>query len=179
MKIKVGSKIENIELSTADGNIFKTSSLKNKRYLLTFYRFASCPLCNLRINEFVKRYDEFGENFTIVGIFHSSTKNLNHFTSHHKAPFILLADENYKYFKKYEVERSFFRFFISQVTLGPKIFFAMFKGFIPYRIKGHIEILPVDILVNEMGVVEKVKYGKDIGDHLSFDEIKNFSQKDS
>ena len=74
MKINIGDKIEDIELPDSYGNIFKLSSTKGKKVLLTFYRHASCAVCNLRINEFVKRYDEFGENFSMVGIFHSSTK---------------------------------------------------------------------------------------------------------
>ena len=51
----------------------------------------------------------------------------------------------------------------------------MFKGYIPFRIKGYLGILPVDVLINEEGIVEKVKYGKNIADHMSFDEIKTFS----
>ena len=71
MKINKGDKIEEIELPDPDGNTFKLSSIKGKKVLLTFYRHASCAVCNLRINEFVKKYEEFGKNFTMVGIFHA------------------------------------------------------------------------------------------------------------
>ena len=56
MKINIGDKIEDIELPDSYGNIFKLSSTKGKKVLLTFYRHASCAVCNLRINEFVKKY---------------------------------------------------------------------------------------------------------------------------
>ena len=36
-------------------------------------------------------------------------------------------------------------------------------------------IVPVDILINKKGVIEKVYYGQNTTDHLSFDEIKYFS----
>ena len=71
MRINKGDKIEDIELPDSYGNIFKLSSTKGKKVLLTFYRHASCAVCNLRINEFVKKYQEFGNNFTMVGIFHA------------------------------------------------------------------------------------------------------------
>jgi hypothetical protein len=42
------------------------------------------------------------------------------------------------------------------------------------ELKG-MTIVPVDVLINETGVIEKVYYGKNTTDHMSFDEIKNFS----
>ncbi|MAH80538.1 MAG: hypothetical protein CMP39_02495 [Rickettsiales bacterium] len=175
MKIKVGDKLDEIKLPTSEGNQFSTTEIKNKKLLLSFYRFASCPVCNLRLNQIVKRYDELGKNFAMVAIFHSSVEHLNAYTSRHKAPFPILADKEYKYFKKYDVKRSFLVFLLNQITRAPKIWAAMFKGYIPFRIKGYLGILPVDVLINEEGIVEKVKYGKNIADHMSFDEIKTFS----
>ena len=73
MEIKIGDILEEITLPTINGSNFSLSSLKGKKVLLTFYRFARCPMCNLRINEILKRYDELGKNFTMVGIFDSKT----------------------------------------------------------------------------------------------------------
>ncbi len=177
MKIQEGDRLEEISLPTIKGTHFSTQELHHKRHLLTFYRFASCPLCNLRIHQFIKRYDELNKDFTMVAIFHSSSENLNRHMTRHQAPFPILADKDLHYFKKYHVQRSFFIFLTSQLTRGLRIWSAMLQGFIPFRIKGSLSILPVDVLVNEKGVVEKVKYGKDIGDHMSFEEIKEFANK--
>ena len=54
MKIKVGDKIDEIELPDTNGNMFKLSSTKGKKVLLTFYRIAGCSFCNLRLMEFKK-----------------------------------------------------------------------------------------------------------------------------
>ena len=44
------------------------------------------------------------------------------------------------------------------------------------RFKGYVDIVPVDILINQDGIVEDVYYGKsDIADHMPFDKIKAFS----
>ena len=69
MKIKIGDKIDDIILPSVDGNEFNTSNLKGKKVLLSFYRFARCPMCNLRINDLKNNQREFGNNFSIVGIF--------------------------------------------------------------------------------------------------------------
>ena len=105
MRIKKGDIIEDIELPVFDGSRFKLSNTKGKKVLLTFYRFASCGVCNLRINEFVKRYEEFGKNFTMVGIFHAPVDFLKKNMDRHNLPFTVLADENFKYFNKYDITR--------------------------------------------------------------------------
>ena len=67
-----------------DGKKFKIEDIKNKKIFITFYRFASCPFCNLRINEIVKRYNEFGSDFEMVAIFDSPIDNLIKQTKKHK-----------------------------------------------------------------------------------------------
>ena len=104
MKIQEGDHLEEISLPTIKGTHFSTQELHHKRYLLTFYRFASCPLCNLRIHQFIKRYDELNKDFTMVAIFHSSSENLNRHMTRHQAPFPILADKDLHYFKKYQVD---------------------------------------------------------------------------
>ena len=98
MKIKLGDKIENILLTSIDEEKFELNKYIGKKILLSFYRFAACPMCNLRINEIIKNYDAFGDNFIHVAIFDSKLDNLKRFTSKHNAPFPILADEKYEYF---------------------------------------------------------------------------------
>jgi len=59
-----------------EGNMFETESLEGKSYMTSFLRFASFPFSNLRINEYVKRFEEFCEDFAIVAVFDSSLDNL-------------------------------------------------------------------------------------------------------
>jgi|TARA_B110000438_G_scaffold291549_1_gene328625 peroxiredoxin len=177
MKIKKGDRIEEISLPKIDGTIFNLSETKGKKVLLTFYRIAGCSFCNLRLNEFKRRFQEFGENFTHVGIFHSPINNLESYMNKHGTlPFIILADEGFKYYKKYEIERSLSKLLAAMIFKAHKIFPALIKGYIPFSIKGYFDIAVTDILINEKGLVEEVYYAKkDIADHFSFDKIKEFS----
>lgn len=177
MRIKKLDQIENIVLPSINGENFDTSKLKGKKYLLTFYRFASCPMCNLRINEMINRFDELDNDFAIVGIFHSEVSNLKRFMMRHDSPFIILADKDFEYFSKYDVERSFFRFISTLLLRAPRFFRAAVKRYISLTIKGHMDIIPIDILVDEKGKVQDVKYGKDIGDHIPIEEIIKFSHR--
>ena len=177
MKIKVGDKLDEIELPDTNGNMFKLSSTKGKKVLLTFYRIAGCSFCNLRLMEFNKKSDEFGEDFVHIGIFHSPTDNLNRtMKKHGKLPFKILADEHFKYFEKYEVERSMGKVFLAMLFKSHKIFPAIFKGFIPMPIKGFFDIAVTDVFINEKGKVADVFYAKkDSADHFPFEKVKAFS----
>ena len=94
----------------------------------------------------------------------------------HNIPFIALADENYKYFNKYSVERSIGKTLFAFVYRLPSFFLAGLKGFIPIQFKGYMDIVITDVLIDESGKVVDVQYGRDIGHHYSFDKIKEFSQ---
>ena len=129
MKIKAGEKLDEIELPEVSGNIFKLSGTKGKRVLLTFYRVAGCSFCNLRLMEFKKNSEQFGDNFVHVGIFHSPIDNLKRtMNKHGEMPFTILADEHFKYFKKYEVERSISKLLMTLLLKSHKIFPAILKG---------------------------------------------------
>ena len=177
MKIKVGDKLDEIELPDTNGDVFKLSSTKGKRVLLTFYRIAGCSFCNLRLMEFKKKSDEFGKDFVHIGIFHSPTDNLKStMKKHGKLPFKILADEHFKYFEKYEVERSIGKVFLAMLFKSHKIFPAIFKGFIPMPIKGFFDIAVTDVFINEKGKVADVFYAKkDSADHFPFEKVKAFS----
>ena len=174
MKLVPGEKLSEIKLPSIEGSEFNITKIKGKKTLLTFYRFATCPFCNLRIHEITKRYNELGKNFEMIAIFNSSPDYLAKQMGKHNAPFTILADQNFEYFAKYEVEKSFPKFMIGSLVGFFRILKASLKGYFPMELKG-MTIVPVDVLINEAGIIEKVYYGKNTTDHISFDEIKKFS----
>jgi peroxiredoxin Q/BCP len=176
MKRKPNDLVTNISLPSIDGTIFNTDELKGKKYMISFFRFASCPFCNLRIHGLVNRFSEFDNGFTIVAIFDSPLENLQRHAKKHKAPFPILADDTNKYYQEYGVEHSFIGMLKGMFGRFPTLLKAMFlKGYLPLDFKGSWLTMPVDILVDEKGVIKTAHYGKDEGDHLPFEQIKAFS----
>ena len=174
MKIKKGDKLD-IELPSSEGNLFNLKETHGKKVLLTFYRIASCSLCNLRISQITKRWSEFGSNFKHVSISHPPQDFLKKNMDRHNIPFIALADKDYKYFNKYNVERSIGKTLLAFVYRLPTFIMATLKGFIPLQSKGYLDIVITDVLIDETGRVVDVQYGRDIGHHYSFEKIKEFS----
>ena len=113
----------------------------------------------------------------VVAIFDSPLNHLIEGTKKHDAPFEILADESFKYFREYEVEQSAWKFFLGSIIRFYKFIPATLKGYIPLSFKGSLTIVPVDILLNENSVIENVYYGRNTTDHMSFEAILEFVNK--
>ena len=177
MKVSSGVKAKSIKLQVIDGSMFDSENLLGKPHMLSFYRFASCPFCNLRVNELVKRFDEFGDDFTIIAVFDSPLDNLIRHTEGHRAPFYILADEKNKYYKEYGIEHSVSGILKGMFLRMPTLLKGLFKGYIPTTFKGSLTTMPADFLIDREGTIQLTYYGKDEGDHLPFDKVKEFSLK--
>lgn len=176
MRRKPGDPIIEIMLPCIDGTVFDSRQLSGKPYMLSFFRFASCPFCNLRMHELAKRFDELGDNFTIVAVFDSPLQNLQRHAEKHHAPFPVLADAENVYYRAYAIEHSFAGVVKGILTRLPSLMYAvLFKGYVPIVFKGSITTMPADFLVDAQGVIRTAYYGKDEGDHLSFEQVKAFA----
>jgi len=177
MRRAPGERVGNIRLPAMDGTAFELNSLKGRRFMLSFFRFAACPFCNLRMHELVQRHAELGGNFTVVAIFDSSRENLCRYAERHAAQFPVLADEKNIYYREYGIERSVVGVLRGMVMRLPAVLNAMFvKGYLPTAIKGHLTTMPADFLVDETGTIRTAYYGRDEGDHLPFDRVRAFAQ---
>ncbi|MDQ6982441.1 MAG: peroxiredoxin-like family protein [Mariprofundus sp.] len=177
VKRDAGDGILPISLPAIDNSTFELESMKGKRYMLSFFRFASCPFCNLRLHELVKRHNELGEEFGIVAIFDSPLDNLQQHADGHHAPFPILADEDNRYYREYAIEHSVVGVFKGMILRMPTLIKGILKGYVPTTIKGSMTTMPADFLVDENGTIQLAHYGHDEGDHLSFEKVKAFALK--
>lgn len=145
--------------------------------MLSFFRFASCPFCNLRMRELVTRYGELGDDFTIIAVFDSPIDNLIRHALRHEAPFPVLADADNTYYKAYGVEHSVAGMLKGIFLRMPTLLKGMFAGYIPTTFKGSPTTMPADFLIDREGVIQMAYYGGDDGDHLPFDSVKDFSRR--
>ncbi len=176
MKRRSKDTVTSLRLPAIDGTTFDLADLKDKRYMLSFFRFASCPFCNMRVHELVTRFGELSDNFTIIAIFDSPLDNLQRHADKHKAPFPILADDENIYYEEYGIEHSILGMLKGMFFRMPKLLKYMFaEGYIPWMVKGSLTTMPADLLVDENGVIQVAHYGKDDGDHLPFEKVKEFA----
>jgi peroxiredoxin len=178
MKREPGDSAPHLILPALDGKLFDTSSLAGRPWMLSFFRFASCPFCNLRMHELVTRHNELPDDFAIVSVFDSPLNNLQKHAGKHRAPFAVLADENNHYYQKYGIEHSIPGVLKGMFLRMPQLLYGMFvKGYLPLSIKGSMTTMPADFLIDEQGIIRLSHYGKDEGDHLPFEQIKVFAAR--
>lgn len=176
MKLRSGDTPPDFVLPAIDGENFRLSSMREKPYLLSFLRFASCPFCNLRVHELVTRYQELGAGFTVIAVFDSPIDNLRKHVDRHQAPFPILADSGNKIHHRYGVEHSLAGVLKGMIIRLPTLLRGMLgKGYIPLVFKGSLTTMPADFLVGPDGKISTAYYGQDEGDHLSFEQIKAFA----
>ena len=178
-KLEIGAQAPEISLPAIDGTIFDMSSMKGKRVIFTFFRFSSCPFCNMRIDELAKRWGEFGEDTVMVGVFDARIDELTKRMGNRGIPFTIVADETYQHFKENGVEKSFVRFMWGAMRSPLTMLRATMRGYVPMTLSiSKMSTLPVDILVDEHGKIVEAHYCKDTVDHLPVDRLVEFSKGD-
>ncbi len=172
--MKVGETMPQIKLPAIDGLQFDNYSLKGKKYLLTFFRFATCPFCNMRIAQLIRAKSEMGDNFEIVAIFESEIEHLKKHANKHLAKFPILADHKRKYYQLFGVKKSVMGMLKGMLFRMPTLIKAMFQGYFPHEVSSRALIMPLSLLVDKQGVIQAIYHGKDDGDHMPLEQVMSF-----
>jgi peroxiredoxin len=171
MKLKIGNNAPSIAAEALTGKKVSLDDYKNKNVLIKFYRFATCPICNLHLRNFVRRFDDIQrQDLSVLCIFHSpiSTMEKNLAAS---LPFELLADPEKKTFRSYGVESSLGGMFSWNVM---RDYFLALKAGFPSGMLSHeggIKGHPADFIINRDGKIVFAHYGRNYADSLSVDEV--------
>ena len=175
-QIVTGDTAPQFTLPAIDGSTFNMADMKGKRVILTFFRFSTCPLCNMRIRRIIQRWNEFSKDAVMVAVFDAKVGELQKRMKKHDAPFVVVADETYEQFNKNGVKKSFFKFMWGALRSPLTLLQATLRGYVPLTLSiSKLSTIPVDILIDEDGKVVEAHYCKDTADHLSLDRMIAFS----
>lgn len=148
---------------------------KGKKVYLAFMRFAGCPVCNLRVHELLKSAAAFKEkNIEVVLIYESTTENMRTYLEGGNYPFTFIADSKNEIYTIYQVEKSWYRLFISmfkgligKASAGEKLFKKK------PAMDGKLNRLEAEFLMNENGTLAIAHYASFVGDHIDIQKILN------
>lgn len=177
--MEIGQTIPQITLPAIDGTQFDSASLQGKRYLITFFRFASCPFCNFRVAQLVQLKSRLGDRLEVVAIFEASLGHLKKQASRHLAGFPILADERRQYYKAFGVRKSFVGMLKGMLFRFPTVLKSMSRGFLPHELSSRMFTMPLSLLVDEQGIIQTIYHGRDDGDHLPLEIIEAFANGSS
>ncbi|NMH89042.1 peroxiredoxin-like family protein [Flavivirga algicola] len=153
------------------GNAISLTKYKGQKILLSFFRGASCPFCNLRIHQLIKRYPDFeNTGIQIITVFAATKKEILSYAGQQNAPFHILADPTLKLYKKYGIKESLFG--MLKTMISPlKMVKVMFSGFFNMKSIKDKPIVPADFLIDENFMILQTYYGKDFGDHIPIEKV--------
>ena len=174
-KLEAGQMAPAFETVDHFGAPVSLTALRGRRVLLSFYRYASCPLCNLRVNALIGRHERLAaDGLAVVGVVQSPADEIARYVGRQDAPFPFVPDPKQLHYKRWGVEPSWRGFFVAAARIG-KVVDAAKAGFWPGGISGPVHQMPADFLIDEEGRLARCHYGADAGDHLGFDEIAAFA----
>ncbi|MFQ6605164.1 MAG: peroxiredoxin-like family protein [Fidelibacterota bacterium] len=171
MKIRRGDPVPTFVMTDTSGEKIDSRDLRGRRWLISFYRYAGCPLCNLRIHtlsEQAPRWQETG--FRLLAVFESDRESIQKRVGREQRPFPLIPDPGRDVYRQFGVESSWLKFIRGAIP----VLQGMAKGFLPGKMEGDIAIVPADFLIDEQGIIAVAYYGRHIGDHLPLETIERF-----
>ncbi|WP_417310576.1 peroxiredoxin-like family protein [Devosia sp.] len=175
-KLREGQMAPAFETVDHFGAPVSLKALRGQRVLLSFYRYASCPLCNLRVNALIRQYPALaGDGLRVIGVVQSPAAEIARYVGRQDAPFPFVPDPKQLHYKRWGVEPSWRGFFVAATKLG-KVVDAAKAGFWPGWISGPMHQMPADFLIDEAGRLVRCHYGQDAGDHLDFADIVAFAR---
>lgn len=160
-----------------DGGRIELTGLRGKKIWLAFFRYASCPLCNLRVHEMIKQHGVFQKSgLDIVAVFQSPRDSVSKYVGTQKPPFPIIADADERLYQLYHLEQDLAGF-LHPANL-PLMGKALKLGFAPGKPDGTLTRIPADFLIDAQGIIRKAYYGDKIGDHIPFESVVKFAAED-
>ena len=173
MSIETGQLAPAFTAKTWQGGAFDLEGYRGKKLWLGFYRWASCPLCNLRIHEVIQRYAEFeAAGIQHVAVFQSSEDKIALGVGTQEPPFPIVPDPELQHYETYGVHASWAGMFYPRVVA--RALRSVGKGFFSLRMDGPKAMVPADFLIDPEGLVWRSYYGRAVSDHIPFDDIVEF-----
>jgi len=173
-RVHVGQKAPFFRAESLTGEIVSNEDLKGGWVMLSFHRFASCPVCNLALQEYKRRYDDLtGAELRLVVIFHSARERLLEYMKPDELPFTVLADPSMDIYEKFGVGTRLRSLF------DPRTLFSALRSlgkgsFNPLEIDGPPHVPPSGFIIDKNGVVRHIHHGAYVGDSLTVDRALEF-----
>jgi len=170
-KLKKGTPIIPFKTTDLNGKRIDIKEYKGQKVLLSFFRKASCPFCNMGLQELIKKHEALEkEGIKVITLFASSKEDVLKYAGKQKPPFPIIPDEEFNIYGAYGVEVSYLG--MLKTMLNPmQNFKAMTGGFFSLKSMKEDPVIPADFLIDENQNIHRAYYGKDYDDHLPISEV--------
>ena len=173
-KLSKNDKAPDFVAQDCEDNQVQLASLRGKKILLSFYRYAGCPLSKLRLRELTNKYPYFNSRgLEIIGVFQSADESIRELARVQNTPITLIGDSQRDLYRLYGVETSW-RGMLSSIADFQKLGEALLGGYLPGKIEGDFSRMPADFLIDENFNIHTAHYGRYAGDNIPLDRVDQF-----
>lgn len=175
MQLLVGQKAPDFVVTDLYGHRIALEDYRGVCVLVSFYRFAVCPVCNIRmwhLSQQVESYKRRGLYF--IACIESSAENTRHYLDRLNYPFPMIPDLGGHMYETYGLRSSPLRVFKGMVVHANMYIEAERRhlgGWNIFRFDGEFGRLPADFLIGPDGRILLAYYGRDHGDFLPLEQL--------
>eukprot|EP00574_Skeletonema_japonicum_P009943 CAMPEP_0201719076 /NCGR_PEP_ID=MMETSP0593-20130828/4393_1 /ASSEMBLY_ACC=CAM_ASM_000672 /TAXON_ID=267983 /ORGANISM="Skeletonema japonicum, Strain CCMP2506" /LENGTH=245 /DNA_ID=CAMNT_0048209467 /DNA_START=160 /DNA_END=897 /DNA_ORIENTATION=+ len=188
--VGIGEEAPDFELKDEEGRVHKLSSFRGRRVILSFFRYASCPVCLYNIDR-LKQQEAMLERAGIVTlcIFRSTPKMVKRAIKGTNEDTHTLSDVKGSVYNKFQVKQlGAIAAIKRRFTQMPKILKEGGKYY-PYLdmkmisedkegVDAAMKQLPADFLIDENGIIVDLLRSKKPNDYMVFKRIEAFIPED-
>jgi len=178
MKIQAGAKAIDFTTSDIYGKQIKLSDYKGKKIILSFMRNVACPFCNLRVHQLIGNRMKLEKSGVQMILFFESAPDKLLKSAFHQgiSPYPLIGDPEKKIYNKYGIENSALKmmktFFQADIKAASKFAKTIDT---PKDKESSNTLIPADFFIDENFKIVKAHYGKNLEDHVDFEQLKAFA----
>ncbi len=171
-KIKAGQQLPLLSGQSFNNGVISLTDYRGAPLILSFYRYAACPFCNLRMHHFINKYqsDYVKRGIKAIAVFQSPQKSIAKYVSKHEPPFDIIADPHQEWYKVMGLSTSWLGLMTGAANITQALE-AQSMGLMNIDPEGPANRLPADFLVGQDGIIDTVYYAKNISDHIPFEVI--------
>jgi len=182
----IGDEAPDFELRDEEGNLHKLSSFRGRRVMLSFFRYASCPVCLYNVDR-LKQQAALLQKAEIVTlcIFRSAPTMMQRAADGTNEDTHTLSDLKGSVYKKFQVKPSLR---VRSIYPYKSAIFGKYSPYVDLKMmfkdvkgKGRDKALlqlPADFLIDENGIIVDVHRSKKTQDYIGFERIEAFIPKE-
>jgi thioredoxin-dependent peroxiredoxin len=176
MRIQEGQPAPLFSATAIRGDMVRLDGFMGRHVLLSFQRYAGCPLCNLRTYYLTMRYPAFkGRGLDILVVIESPADAILRQETLRDAPFPIIADPQQHLYQLYGVKTSVWGALLGRWRMRATYADGRRQGMGDHSVPGDRTRIPADFLIGPDLMVQRAYYGRDLGDNLPIEEVEAFS----
>lgn len=175
MRLAVGQMAPAFATHDLYGRLVALANYRGAHVLLSFYRFAVCPICNLRMYQLAQLAEAYRQRgLYFIACIESSVENAHYYLDRNTYPFPLIPDLGGDLYQAYGVGSSVLGVMKGMLTRQRDYRDAArlnLGGWNMRRFDGQFGRMPADFLIGPDGRILLAYYGHDHGDFLNLQEL--------